>query len=391
MLSFIQDYNCTGCTACQSVCPNHCIEMKRDKDGFLYPFVVKDKCLNCGLCNRVCPQYNEIKPINNIQQEAYAALIKNKRVWRNSTSGGAFSAICNAWNDDSTYFVGAVWDSYKIKHICVSRLQDIERFRKSKYISSDMGGVLLQIRDLLNNGNRVVFSGTPCQVAAVRSLLNKDYEKLLLVDLICHGSGSQYVFDRSLEMLEKQIGHKIIDYEFRTKRKVYETDYLSKITFLDSNKVRKKYFENDRYMQLFLKQLCLRKSCGYNCKYRNSNRQGDITIADFKGLEAVFPRLKGSKFNYSTVVANTAKGKSVVNQIKKEMEMHKCSVDDVIRYNPLFSHQTWFSEDRDMFFCDFTEDQHAAMEKWTIPAKESKTTFKRRLYGFLPVFIRRLL
>ena len=393
MLGFIKDNNCTGCTACKSICPKHCIEMKRLKDGFLYPFTDASKCIHCGLCERVCPQYNDVSMIQMISQEAYAAIIKDKNIWKRSASGGAFTGVCRAWNNKTpTHYVGAVWaDGFYVKHVCVEDLLDIDRFRKSKYISSDMNSVFEQIKYYLENNERVLFSGTPCQAAGLRMYLKKDYCNLLIVDLICHGVGSQYVFNESIKLLEEQIGGVIVSYDFRAKRNTYETDYLSRVKYISEGITKEIYLENDRFSQLYLNQLCLRNSCGGNCKYRSSNRQGDITIADFKGLSNVFPQFKGSKVNYSTIVVNTQKGKDLLPKLKEEMYLYSCDLTDVEKYNPLFSHQTWFCKERDSFFEEFNNNPRKTIEEITSPAVVSKLSLKRRIYSLLPVFIRRKL
>lgn len=391
MLSFIKDNNCTGCTACKAACPKQCISMERESDGFLYPSADAAQCIQCGLCEKVCPQYQSLNLGFTGPKEAFAGVIKNPKIWKRSTSGGAFSAICEAWNFNDACFVGAAWDGFQIKHVCVDS-ENLDLLRKSKYVFSEMGDLFQEIRAVLNQSRNVVFSGTPCQVAGLRSFLGKDYDNLLTIDLICHGVGSPLVFQHCLRSMESQLKMKISEYEFRSKRKVFETDYLSKLVGADSTgRIKTKYVEKDPYNQLFLSQLCLRDSCGKNCRYRTANRVGDITIADFKGLKEVFPNLKGTKQNYSSIIINSAKGKKVLESLNDSMALYKCRVEDIERFNPLFGHQTWFAEKKNDFWRDFTENPDKAIAAWTKPAVERKLTLKRRIYGSLPVLIRRML
>lgn len=388
MLQFIDEKkDCVGCTACFSICPKNCIRMNRDEEGFLYP-EANDSCIHCGLCEKVCPIKNQErrnKPVSN--QMPYAAITKDEQIWRRSASGGAFSEICSAFGDQDTVICGARWERLKVVHDCIIGVDSIAVFCKSKYVASDLGDVFQRIKHYLNNGRKVIFSGVPCQVAGLKSYLGKEYASLLTIDLICHGAGSPDVFLQCVHSMEEQFDGHISSYEFRTKRKVWEKDHLQRI---DSDNTSL-YVVNDPYIQLFLSQNCLRPSCGENCKFRNSNREGDITIADFKGLGSVFPALSGSKNNYSTMVFNTDKGKKLIPTLQKTMEMYSCQLEDIEKYNPLFCKQTWFSDKRDAFFDSFILNKEEAIKKYTHPAEIYKPSFARKVWASLPTPIRKLI
>lgn len=233
----------------------------------------------------------------------------------------------------------------------------------------------------------MIFCGTPCQVSGLRTFLRKDYLNLLTIDLICHGVGSPTVFEACTKVISKQSGKKLKAYSFRAKRKVHESDHLTLLKFISGTE----YVFQDPYIQLFLKQTCLRPSCGENCKHRGSKkRPGDFTIADFKGLTSVFPDLLGTKKNYSTIVVNSEKALSVIPQLEKHMEMRPVAIDDIVKFNPLFDRHTWFSEDRDKFFAEFTKDSIGTIEKYTKPYKPFTTSFKGKLFNILPVWMRRV-
>lgn len=388
MLPFILDKkDCVGCTACVSACPVKCITMERDEEGFLYP-KANGSCISCGKCEWVCPQINgNLFNREEYQQTAFAALSKDAEIWQRSASGGAFSEICKAWDrNDDTMFVGAAWNGLNVEHKCVIGTKNLPILCKSKYVASSMGDVFSVIKIYLENNGRVVFCGTPCQVAGLRSFLRAEYPNLLLIDLICHGVGSPAVFESCIENLEEQFGKKITSYEFRAKKKTYQTDYMQRIGCMWSDDL---YILNDPYIQLFLSQTCLRASCGKNCKYRNEIRQGDITIADFKGLQNVFPQLNGTKRNYSSVIINSSKAEMLLPRMKENMIMLECSIEDIKKYNPLFYRNTWDSEVRDVFFKEYIASPKETICKYTKPASLYKETIKRKIYNFLPEKARR--
>lgn len=387
MLSFnIEKKNCSGCTACYSVCPKQCISMIRDDEGFDYPVLTSPEiCIDCKLCEKVCPA-NKVFPVK-VEQKAYAALSKDYAIWHRSASGGAFSEICKAWGDDKTLVVGAAWDGFYVHHVGIVGVDNIKPLCNSKYISSHIEETFREIYEYLKK-DKVIFCGTPCQVSGLRAFLRKDYDNLLTIDLICHGVGSPAVFEACTRAISKQAGKELKAYSFRAKRKIYEVDYLTMLMFAD----KKEYVSQDPYIQLFLKQTCLRPSCGENCNYRGRNkRPGDFSIADFKGLTQVFPDLLGTKKNYSTIVANSKKALATIDKLKKQMEMRLVSIEDIVRFNPLFDGHTWFSEDRNKFFKEFIKDEDGTIEKYTKPYQVAVMTIKKKIYNILPTKVRRII
>lgn len=376
--------NCTGCSACYSACPVHCISMKRDKEGFLYP-EASDACIHCGLCEKVCPSFLP-KPENSHVQKALGAVAKDNDIWRRSASGGAFSEICRAWADGNTLIVGAAWDGLKVHHVGVTGFECTAPLCKSKYVSSAIEDTFIEIKGALKQGRKVIFCGCPCQVAGLKAYLREDYEALLSIDLICHGQGSPSVFEACIRNMSKHFGDEIKEYMFRAKRKWYEEDYISYIKTSKSGY----YLKKDPYIQLFLSQNALRPSCGENCKYRDSRRPSDITIADLKGLATLFPDLKYTKKNWSTIVCNTQKGEDCVTRLSNSMEIRPITIDDVVRFNPLFARQTWFSKDRDTFFADFEAGEDNSISKWTVPAIVHNPGFVRQVFASLPGWMKKI-
>lgn len=380
---------CTGCSTCYSVCPVHCIKMVKDEFGFEHP-IISDACIKCGLCVERCP-INNIYNKRNIdslsEQKAFAALSNSTILWKQSSSGGAFAEICKAWGNRQTLICAAKWEGFAVKHEFVVGIDNIEPLQKSKYMSSSIGNSFVKIKKYLEDQNSVLFCGTPCQVAGLRSFLNKDYDNLLLIDLICHGVGSPDVFISCIKVLEQQFKCSIASYSFRQKKGGYRKDHIEKIETSNGKKI---LIDNDPYIQLFTSQRCLRESCGKNCKFRTIKRQGDITIGDFKHLSDVFPDLIGSKRNFSTIVFNTLKGSKLIEPLGQSMLLRACNIDTIVKYNPVFGRQSWAAEDRNMFFSDYHKDKQKAISKWSTPARKYKLSLFGKIFDYIPIKLRKI-
>jgi len=222
LLYFIHDkINCSGCTACSHVCPTSCIEMLSDEEGFYYPYYNVEKCINCKKCERICPILNSKNEGDiNINQFVVTARSKNNTIWHKSTSGGAFSEICKSYGDKDTIIVGVEMLNLKAVHSSVVGVENIEKFRKSKYVQSDLKDVFVEVEKYLNNGVKLIFSGAPCQIAGLKSYLKKGYDNLFLIDFICHGVGSPLVFTNYIKYINEKSGKTIKNYSFREKVKL---------------------------------------------------------------------------------------------------------------------------------------------------------------------------
>jgi hypothetical protein len=195
------------------------------------------------------------------------------------------------------------------------------------------------------------------------------------------------VFAECIKEIGTQLDSEVLAYEFRTKRRMIEEEYMSKVS--TANGIY--YIVSDPYQQLFLKQDILRPSCGDNCKYRDIRRPADLTIADCKGLCEIFPDLKGSKRNYSTIVCNTRKGEMVIANLSKTMHLRPYRLEDVIKYNPLFARQTWSSQNRETFFRDFLISPLETIRKNTRPLQIKRNSLRTIIKTYLPFWMLRLL
>lgn len=347
---------CTGCGACIVICPMKCITFDKNLEGFRVPAIDMSKCINCGKCKLVCClEKDKIQGVVDEKQEAYAAITKDNNLWKNSSSGGAFTEICKAITElsgnEEVMYCGAVLEGKNVFHKCVDKIEDINVFRKSKYVQSNLKDCFLKVKLALELNKYVVFSGVPCQIYGLRSFLGKKYEKLFCIDLICHGVGSPEVFKDCLENEEKKRNKKIKEYEFRYKNIKFGNfeRYTSYYLFEDGSDKKIKF---DNYNKLFLSQVCLRSSCAENCKFRNIDRQGDITIADFNGKIKVLPEINDYR-NYSTVVFNNKQGKKIKEILNQNMKMYECDIKQICMYNPLFCKTTKGNKKREQFFKEY--------------------------------------
>lgn len=320
---------CAGCRTCEKICPKQAIEMIENQEGFLIPRIDKNKCVNCGICVQKCPQLS--KNINNsINQKAYAAKIKDKETLMESSSGGIFSAISKYCIENNGKVYGAAFDNdFKVVHIGVNSQDELSRLRGSKYVQSDTLNTFNEVKQDLIKNIKVVYSGTPCQIAGLKSFLGKDYENLLTIDLVCHGVPSPKIFKKYKDFLEKKFRSEITFFSFRDKE---ERGWGENLKICFKNGKRMKLFGFlDPYYKTFLEGNLSRECC-YNCKYANSSRVGDITLADFWGIYDEYPDFYDKK-GVSAVVVNTGKGTKIWNNIKENLTFVEVELARIQKYN----------------------------------------------------------
>ncbi|MFI3315315.1 MAG: Coenzyme F420 hydrogenase/dehydrogenase, beta subunit C-terminal domain [Rikenellaceae bacterium] len=202
MIELVNKGKCYGCEACVQICPQRCILFNQDSEGFFYPKVDKTKCVECGLCEDVCPiekEYENIKPIKII-----AFKNQDEQIRVESASGGMFTAIAKSVLDDGGVVFGAKLDSdWSVVHSWCETIEGVALFRGSKYVQSRIGNCFIKVRDFLDSGRKVLFSGTPCQTVALKQFLKRDYDRLILLDIICHGVPSPGVWQSYLTYIKE--------------------------------------------------------------------------------------------------------------------------------------------------------------------------------------------
>lgn len=281
---------CCACRACSSVCPKGAVSFAEDKYGFSFPRVDQSLCVECGQCLEVCNFHSDAFDFKRLPVKGFAASLKDKGIIAGSTSGGVFMAVA-AWVIKKGGCVfGCVWDEdMNAVHACAETFEQLLPMQGSKYVQSNVGNSYREVREKLRQDRYVLFSGTPCQVAALKSFLKgKEYEKLITLDLICHGVPNNRFFHQYLSLLGKKYGGKVTDYHFRHKNPDWKHGCVWMEIDRGGKRIQKKllYVESP-YSYLFSKKnKCSRLSCS-NCKYACQGRVGDMTIGDFWGYRKV--------------------------------------------------------------------------------------------------------
>ena len=322
--------DCCGCTACASICPKDAITMEPDTLGFKYPKVDLGKCIDCGLCEKVCAfNDNYDKSLNLKEPEIYAARHKDMHEIKTSRSGAAFIAISDyiLENGGIVYGVGYK-DHFRVAHKRATTKEERNEFKGSKYVQSDLDGIFRQVKKDLKQGNTVLFSGTPCQTAGLNSYIGKKLrENLVLVDIVCHGVPSPYIWRDYLIYLEKKYKSKIIKVNFRDKSRIGWSGHIESFVFENGSKIELKIYTN-----LFQQNIMLRPSCG-NCHYTNFTRPSDLTIADYWGWEKISSNFNIDNKGCSLLFINTEKGKIFFQFIKDNLNIILSNKKDCIQPN----------------------------------------------------------
>lgn len=302
MIKIEHKKDCCGCEACRQSCPRQCISMRRDTEGFLYPEVDAERCVECGKCEKVCPVIHSgdrRRPV-----AAVAAQNGDAEELKASSSGGIFSLLAKKVISEGGVVFGACFDEqFNVVHRHAESEEDIAAFRGSKYVQSRIGDEFIEARRMLRDGRRVLFSGTPCQIAGLRRFLGKEHDNLLTVDVACHGVPSPRVWSDYLSEISS--GRGLSGINFRNKSNGWKKFCVS-MDFEDGKTPYCEFFEKNVYMLGFLRNIYLRPSC-HSCPSKSGKSGSDITLADFWGVERVDRQLDDDR-GVSLVLINTPKG-----------------------------------------------------------------------------------
>lgn len=330
MIQIKDKADCCGCTACASICPKDAITMEPDTLGFKYPKVDLDKCINCGLCEKVCAFNDNYDKSRNLKEpEIYAARHKDIHEIETSRSGAAFIAISDyiLENGGIVYGVGYK-DHFRVAHKRATTKEERNEFKGSKYVQSDLDGIFRQVKEDLKQGNTVLFSGTPCQTAGLNSYIGKKLrENLVLVDIVCHGVPSPYIWRDYLAYIEKKYKNEVVKVDFRDKSRIGWSGHIESYIF--NNKMKK---ESNIYTYLFSSHIMFRKSC-YKCHYTNTIRPSDLTIADYWGWEKTDNYFNVDNKGCSLIMCNTIKGKSIFFTIQNDLNIRSVKKENCLQPN----------------------------------------------------------
>jgi coenzyme F420-reducing hydrogenase beta subunit len=311
----------------------------------VYPKVDNAKCIKCNLCIKVCPIINKTAIKN--EPSAYACINKDETIRVESSSGGLFTLIAEQIIDKGGIVFGAGFDeNFAVSHSFVEAKDELDKFRGSKYVQSIVGDTYKQAKEFLLQGREVLFTGTPCQIGGLKSFLQQDYENLFCIDIVCHGVPSPKVWQNYISYQESRVGALTRRIAFRCKDKGWKRFSISFI--FENNMEYRQTLDKDLYMKAFLKDICLRPSC-YACEFKTLNRESDITLADFWGIENLLPEMDDDK-GTSLIFINSKNGQSMLKKIKDQILYNEIDINKAVSYNSAAIKSAEYNPKKDSFF-----------------------------------------
>lgn len=338
---FAKKEDCCGCGACMNICPQKAISMIEDEGGFLYPKIDQSKCIQCEKCKNVCAfQHNEEC---NQPLKTFAAVAKNKDIIKNSASGGVFAAITEQIIKEGGIVCGAAFqDDWSVHHIIIDNVNQIYKLQGSKYTQSNIDNTYTEVKKVLLQGKKVLYSGTPCQIAGLYGYLGKHDDNLMTIDIVCHGVPNNRMFQDYIKQLEANENGKVRQFTFRDKTIGWGKNGSVNIK-ADNKNYKKKLWESaSSYLYYFSKGWIQREGC-YQCKYACSNRPADLTVGDYWGIEKVHSDYLGKKGwdeskGISLVIANTEIGLNLLQKVEKYVELRPSSFEKASMKNSQLNH-----------------------------------------------------
>lgn len=348
MIDSIEKDVCTGCKMCGDICPTAAIKFKEDYDGCWYPSVDDQKCIKCGLCEKRCPAIHPIPSHNSENPSVYAAWTKDDKVRFDSTSGGIYYELAHFFIESGGYIAGCAFsDDFKsAKHVIGNTSEDLHKIMGSKYFQSDTQGIYKGVSDLLKRNEKVLFCGTPCQVAALRAYLGKEYDNLFLLDFICKGINSPKAYTAYINEIEHEYKSSIKCVRQKSKKTGWQS-LATNIVFENG-----KEYHKDRYTDWWIQgytcgNLFMRQNC-QKCLYKTMPRQADLSFGDFWGIKSC------SETDYekgiSVVFINSQKGMQLLENANDKIHLENRSLEEVLAGNPYLFGQAVQKGNRKKFF-----------------------------------------
>lgn len=346
MIEFINKQDCCGCGACVQICPKHCIALKTDEEGFLYPNVWTDSCVNCGLCRQVCPILANAAQKHEPEQTLAARAVCDE-IRGTSSSGGIFSLLALHVLSRNGVVFGAAFDmDFSVHHVKIETAEQLQHLRGSKYLQSRIEDTYIQARDVLEQGRMVLFSGVGCQIAGLKTFLRKEYQNLYTVDVLCHGVPSPEIWKFCLCSVARNRLGDLESVFFRSKKTGWH-NYSSELIFVSGENYCKACTE-DAFMRCFLSNICLRPSC-HHCHFREGKSGADITLGDAWGIEKWLPELDDDT-GASLVLVNSGKGRQLWEEICSQTENRAVDAETALASNMVYKRSVKPHPNRARFF-----------------------------------------
>lgn len=387
MINITNKVDCCGCNACGDVCSKNAITFKTDKEGFWYPEVDKEKCVDCGLCEKVCPIINIDALKKNDYQEpiCYAAEHKNIEVVFDSTSGGLFSALAEIMYRSKGYVGGAIFnEDFTVRQYISNDKEDLPKLRSSKYLQSNLEGFYKQVKQLLIAGEQVLVCGTPCQMAALRAYLRKDYDNLIIADFICRGINSPKVWLKYIASFEERYGSPVVYSKAKSKEYGWR-NLTQKVILADGRHMYETKDQNDYTKGYLRTNAYCRPSC-YDCKFKGFPRMADISLADFWGIEKV-DKSMDKNLGTSLVMINSKKGETFFEKAKARAKAIQVPFKTILPGNFALTTSLPPSKvNREQFFEDLDKMTFTELAKKYI--KDTPLTKKQKLKHFVKFCLR---
>ena len=393
---FNHNEKCNACGACKNICPVKAIQFKENLEGFIYPIINADLCMKCNNCIRVCPLKNNALPKS--LQITYAACSGNTDLSQ-SASGGIFASIASAVLGEGGFVYGSEMliqnGQATIRHTRIDKKTDLYLLLGSKYVYSKTGLTFSQAEADLKSGGTVLFSGTPCQIAGLKSYLGQDYNNLYTIDLICHGVPGESLFNQYLNFLNRKYKGEVQQFLFRDKSRGWKL--FGKMVLKKGNISTEVHFEPEQssYYQLFLNRCTYRDSC-YVCPYAGKYRPGDITIGDYWCVELAHPELikeNGGHLEYqkgcSVLIINNDRGKQLIEQYGTGINKWKSDYKKAARYNNQLLKPSERPKERDIVF-QLCQKNYVHLERW-YKRKQWPVRLKKRVKRMIPKKIKAMI
>lgn len=315
---------CYGCSACAEICPKGCIRMVPNEEGFLYPQADAQSCVNCGLCDRVCPIDKQTDA--PYAPAAFAGRNRDEAECAAGSSGGIFLPLAKSVVARGGVVFGVAFsERFTAEHQCAETVEDARKFCGSKYIQSDVNHTFPQVKEALEQGREVLFSGTACQIAGLKNYLGKEYDSLYTLDLICHGVPSPKLWEKYLQSLHGKLPKSV---SFRDKSRGWR---FFRLTIDWGSRTLSQSHKENKFFSLFLTNFILRESC-FTCGFKMRNIRSDLTLADFWGVGNVVPEMNDDK-GVSLILQNTEKGRLLLDRIAQDVWLVPVDTEQALRAN----------------------------------------------------------